>query len=426
MKKKWAKGMTLLMAAAMAASMTAYAEAADDGEQIELTVAHIYVDETDLQAIAFKQALDEYREAHPNVTIVEDKADNDAYKTKLKTTLAAGSVPDIFCSWGGGFSTDFVAAGIVECLDPYVESGVINMDEMMPNICSNFYYDDQLYGLPLDNFIGVLMCNQELFDQYDLEIPETMEDMYAVSKVFNENGIIPLALGDKDKWPGLFPFGALALRYGGVENCIDLLSRGEGNFDQDWVVKTAEELQKMVDEGVVSDSAVALTNDEAKNDFTSGRAAMYYSGNWGIGGFEAEDSEVAGKFTYVNWPSVEGAEGDQNAYVGGASATLMVSAESEHREAAVELATFISHKFSDYGYENGSILPTWKYTGDAELQPYQERLGELMEGADGFCLAWDTLLDPEPAGIHSNSVQGLYAKQMTADDYIQSMVATRK
>lgn len=41
------------------------------------------------------------------------------------------------------------------------------------------------------------MCNQELFDQYGLEIPETMDDLYQVSEVFNENGITPLALGEK-------------------------------------------------------------------------------------------------------------------------------------------------------------------------------------------------------------------------------------
>ena len=60
---------------------------------------------------------------------------------------------------------------------------------MMPDICNNFYYDGSLYGLPLDSFIGVLMCNQSLFDEYGLEIPKTMDDLYAVSATFNENGI---------------------------------------------------------------------------------------------------------------------------------------------------------------------------------------------------------------------------------------------
>ena len=137
------------------------------------------------------------KETHPDIVIKEDKADNDAYKTKLKTTLAAGSASDIFYSWGGGFSESFVEAGIVENLDSYVESGVIDMDKMMPNICNNFYYDDSLYGLPLDSFMGVLMCNQELFDKYNLEVPKTMEELYHVSEVFLENGITPLALGKK-------------------------------------------------------------------------------------------------------------------------------------------------------------------------------------------------------------------------------------
>ena len=279
MKKRTKQILAALFSAAMVLSVTACgSETAEEkgtvsdsskeeggSEKIELSVSHIMVNESDSQVAAWNKALGEYKETHPDIVIKEDKADNDAYKTKLKTTLAAGSASDIFYSWGGGFSESFVEAGIVENLDSYVESGVIDMDKMMPNICNNFYYDDSLYGLPLDSFMGVLMCNQELFDKYNLEVPKTMEELYHVSEVFLENGITPLALGEKDKWPGLFPFGILSLRYGGVEENTALLN-GEGNFDQEFVKRAAGELENLVEKGVFSDSAVALTNDEAKND----------------------------------------------------------------------------------------------------------------------------------------------------------------
>ncbi len=392
-------------------------------ESIELSISHIMVNESDSQVKAWNKALEEYKETHPDITIKEDKADNDAYKTKLKTTLAAGSAPDVFYSWGGGFSQSFVDAGIVENLDSYVDSGVIDMDQMMPNICNNFYYDGSLYGLPLDSFIGVLMCNQELFDQYGLEIPETMDELYQVSQVFLDNGITPLALGEKDKWPGLFPFGILSLRYGGVEANTTLLN-GEGNFDQDFVVKSAEELENMVQTGIFPESAVALTNDEAKNEFFEGRAAMFYNGSWGVADLDV-NSSLAGKLTVTNWPSVEGGVEEQNTYIGGASATVMVSANSKHKEEAVDFALFMSQKFSEYGYESGAHLPTWKYEGDAELPDMQLHLADLMNNADGFCLAWDTLLDAETADVHSNTLQGIYAKTTTAEDYIKAMTATR-
>ena len=99
----------------------------------------------------------------------------------------------------------------MENLDSYVESGVIDMDKMMPNICNNFYYDDSLYGLPLDSFMGVLMCNQELFDKYNLEVPKTMEELYHVSEVFLENKLRLWHSGKKISGPdyshlGFFPF----------------------------------------------------------------------------------------------------------------------------------------------------------------------------------------------------------------------------
>ena len=96
-----------------------------------------------------------------------------------------------------------------------------------------------------------------------------------------------------------------------------------------------------------------------------------------------------------------------------------------HKEEAVEFALFMSQKFSEYGYESGAHLPTWKYEGDAELPDMQIHLAELMDNADGFCLAWDTLLDAETADVHSNSLQGIYAKTTTAEEYINAMTATR-
>lgn len=424
MKKHLKKAAIVLACTGMVAGAFTTTAFAEDAEQITLNVSHIFVDQTDGQCRGWYKALDEYKESHPNITIVEDTADNDAYKTKLKTQLAAGAVPDVFYAWGGGFTKPFVEAGMVENLDPYVEDGTIDLDAMMPDICNNFYYDGSLYGLPLDSFIGVLMCNQSLFDEYGLEIPKTMDDLYAVSATFNENGITPIAMGEKDKWPGLFPFGALALRYGGVEKTITMLN-GEGNFDQEFVQKTAEELQKMVDEGVFASDSVALTDDEATEEFRQGRAAMWYSGNWKIDLLCEEGSPLEGKLTMVNWPAVSGADGDQNSFVGGASATLVASATSAHKKEAVEFMTFMSEHFSNYAYEEGAILPTWKYSGDKELKPFQQTLLDLMQGADGFCLAWDTLLDPETADVHSTSLQGIYAQQMTADDYVEAMAATR-
>lgn len=137
--------MAALFSAAMVLSVTACgSETAEEkgtvsdsskeeggSEKIELSVSHIMVNESDSQVAAWNKALGEYKETHPDIVIKEDKADNDAYKTKLKTTLAAGSASDIFYSWGGGFSESFVEAGIVENLDSYVESGVIDMDKMM-------------------------------------------------------------------------------------------------------------------------------------------------------------------------------------------------------------------------------------------------------------------------------------------------------
>lgn len=410
-------------AASEGVSATEPTSGGESGASKEMTIWHIFANDTDKGVQAFKQALSEYQAEYPDITINTDETDNDAYKTKLKTALAANSAPDVFYSWGGGFSTPFVNAGLVLNLEPYVASGVINYDQMVPNICDNFLYNGELYGLPTDMFIGVLQCNQELFDQFNLEIPKTLDDLYAVSKVFNENGIIPVALGEKDKWPGQFAHGISAMRYGGVDKVNALLNGESGSFEDPYVLQSIQTLQEMVDAGVFSSSAVALTHDEASNDFRTGRAAMFYTGNWGIGGMQDDSSPLKGKVTLANWPSYPGAEGEQNSFIGGASASLMVSANTPYPDDAVNFAVYLSKHFSDNAYMNGSILPTWKFEGDeSSLKDYQKTLATMCENADGFCLAWDTLLEAGVAQVHLDTLQGVYAKQITPEQYVQEMM----
>ena len=52
-----------------------------------------------------------------------------------------------------------------------------------------------------------------------------------------------------------------------------------------------------------------------QNEFLEGRAAMFYNGSWGVADLDV-NSNLAGKLTVTNWPTVEGGAGEQNSYIG--------------------------------------------------------------------------------------------------------------
>src|SRR5699024_11735473 len=65
-----------------------------------------------------------------------------------------------------------------------------------------FSVDDTTYGIPLELNISSVFYNGEIFDEYGLDEPETLEELKDVVSTLNDNGVNPIALGNKDAWTG--------------------------------------------------------------------------------------------------------------------------------------------------------------------------------------------------------------------------------
>ena len=113
-----------------------------EAKDVTLTVWSIAT-ESDAFHPAYLKAIEEFEAAHPGVTIKFETFENESYKTKLKAAVAANELPDVFFTWGGGFSTSFVESGKVLPLDEYYpayESGITKA------ALGNATYDGVIYG----------------------------------------------------------------------------------------------------------------------------------------------------------------------------------------------------------------------------------------------------------------------------------------
>ena len=72
---------------------------------------HISIQE-DLKA-GMQAAADAFMAEHPDVSIEITVLENDAFKTKMTTTMQSGDPPDVFQSWGGGVLYQYADAGLV-------------------------------------------------------------------------------------------------------------------------------------------------------------------------------------------------------------------------------------------------------------------------------------------------------------------------
>lgn len=174
----------------------------ENKEKITLTMWHIWSQTTmDANGRIIQDTVEEWNKANPNVQIKVEAVENERYKAKIKTAFAVNELPDIFYSWGGGFSKPFIESGKVLNLNEYMDKDT--KDKINKDMLNNVTYDNNIYGLPMTLSVGTFYCNTKLFSQANIKVPENYDEFLDAIKAFRNKGITPLLVGEKDNWTGI-------------------------------------------------------------------------------------------------------------------------------------------------------------------------------------------------------------------------------
>ncbi len=385
-----------------------------------LKLWHIWAADTETQKKPFEKILNDYLALNPDVNLEIDAVENEAYKIKIKTAMAVDEEPDVFFTWGAGFAKPFIRSGNVLDIDEYAKNESIS-SKVIPGTLDNFIYDGKVYASPMYMWAAILYCNEELFQKADVKIPDTYDELIEAVKVFNSLKITPIITGQKERWPGMFFQNILAVRTAGVGASNRALSK-EAPFNTPEFVESAAKLEELVKLKAFDRGVMALTKDEAEADFKMGRAAMYYMGSWAAESWDAEGSSIKGKVVCKNFPAIRGEKGDQRAFLGGSIETFMVSANTQYKSEAVELARYICENMSKQALDYGFGIPTWKEPIDnSKLSPINSQILDLVSNSTGFVIAWDTFLEGSDANTHKNLVAKIFAKCITPQQFAEEM-----
>lgn len=389
----------------------------------KVTVWTLWTDGTDdVNAVAFRKALESAKTDLPGIVIEHDGIANESYKTKIKTAIAADEQPDVFFAWGAGFVKPFVDAGKILPLDEYLTDGT--SDRIKGGANTNFTFGGKTYGLTFSQWVASLFCNQELFDKYGVKIPETYDELLTAVEVFNENGIIPITVGEKDLWPGMFWQNAFAVRTAGADASNAALA-GEGSFDTPDFVKSAQLLKDLVKAGGFVNGALGLDSNEAGALLLEGKAAMYFMGNWFAGDIAGHDSDLISNIKAARFPTIENGKGDNTQYLGGSIDGLCVSKTANNLDAATTVVKYLMEQVSRNLAEVGEGIPTWDTDDVVSLKsnPVVSQVKELIGNSTGYVLAWDTFLSGADADDHKNYVAELFGQNLSAEEFASKMQA---
>lgn len=367
------------------------------------------------------EIIETFEEENEGISIDLEVLSNEQYKDKIKVLSTSNELPDVGMTWAAGYMEPYVNGSMFASVDDIIESGL--SDGFVSGTVEAFSMEDTAYGLPLELNISTIFYNKTIFDEYGLEEPKTIEELYQIIDTLNENGVNPIALGNRDAWTGSMWYMYLADRFAGNEDILTKAINRETTFEEPALVQAAEELQSLVDAGAFVQGFNGLADEEAKSMFMGEQAAMYLIATWDLPNFTTNEDvpqEFRDSVGYFKFPTIDGT-GDTDSYVGGPGVGLFVAENSDVKDEAKAFASYFVEQWGERAVTDVGIIPATKVDADGLDLPqmYVDVLNDLSE-ASNITLYADVQMSASAAQMHLDNIQALFGGDITPEAFTKT------
>jgi len=211
------------------------------------------------------------------VTAKVNTVDHDTFQNNIQTYLQ-GTPDDVF-SWFAGYRMKFFASqGLASPIDDVWDKIGANFPDSIKNASKGD--DGHYYFVPLYNYPWVMNYRQSVFDQHGYEVPKTWDDLIALCKKMQSDGLTPISFTDKDGWPAMGTFDILNMRMNGYQFHVDLMAHKQSWTDPK-VVAVFDQWKQLFP--YYSQGPNGLTWEEGAQDLQNKKAGMMFQGAGQVG-----------------------------------------------------------------------------------------------------------------------------------------------
>lgn len=225
---------------------------------------------------AFEALEEKFNSTHDDIELVIDSP-NDAM-TILKTRFIREDYPEIIGIGGDINYSNFLDAEMLMDISDY--EGLSEIKESYLRNAEELEYIPYggVYTVPyMANAAGVLY-NRDLFEENGWEIPNTLDEFYALCEDIQAAGIQPLYFGFKDTWTCLAPWNAICVDLAPSDICSQV-NAGTAKF-ADAYRPVAEVTKSLLQYG--QPDPYAYSYNDACTAFARGESAMYVIGSYAV------------------------------------------------------------------------------------------------------------------------------------------------
>ena len=293
----------------------------------------------------------------------------------------------------------------------------------------------EIYYVPdgAKNLCSVVVINMELLNDIGGKVPENYDDLVALAKLCESNGIDCLTAFGGTAWRwGTDIFSPIVARTTGDANWVQKVAKGNAKFTDAGFVAALEAVKKYFDDGIFDQSILTLDSDTLPDPklkkLTSGETLMFTCEQSDLTKYSLD--EYLSNYKLLPFMPVYGEKNNMRFCVAAADnigwgITVATNTDSAVREAAINLVKFATNvENATRKVEDGAV------TGPVVQSLYQKPIEEFgtLATQKMFILekyknvdVIDAYLPQEINGVLFNAVKDMIQNDKTATEVAQDV-----
>jgi raffinose/stachyose/melibiose transport system substrate-binding protein len=352
-------------------------------DPIKLIVWHNWVGQ-DGKAIALRGILEQFRKEHPDIQLIDEGIPTEGMRSRLRAVAAADEMPDLFVMFPGIMTKELVEGDLIQPIDEFLDQHSDWVTNFISGAFDSYTVDGKIYSVPMNLApTSIIYYNQAIFDRYQVKVPRTWEEFELAIHTFNENGMTPIAIGNKANWLIQSTiFSTIADRFTGTDWFLQAVDQKGASFTDPEFIEALQFLQDLGKLNPFQRGYNTIDENQMAQIYFEGKAAMFINGAWATSNVVQNAPKSVLDQTHVMiFPGIEGGKGNALSTSGVVGTGMGISRKlkGEQREAAFDLLFALSGPEGQRATLASSTLVSYKIEPDpAVAHPLFIELHELM------------------------------------------------
>jgi raffinose/stachyose/melibiose transport system substrate-binding protein len=353
--------------------------------------------------------INKFMQDYPDIKVDFSAVKHDQYITSMQTKIAASDIPDVFQGQQGIANyVNYIKRDLVMDL-----SDEEFLDRLTDVAVKGVEYEGKVYGIPINVQLIGIIYNKDMYNELNLSIPKTWQELLASCETLKNAGITPFTLGVKDAYVAQFlPYTIWpSVLYGKNKDFEDKRVEGSVKYDSPEWKKALEMSFDIFEKGYTNDGVLGISYDQMIEMFATEKAAMVVVGDWAVETIKKINPDINAGFFATPPP-----EGEDLVLESQTGAVYMISKNSKSPGAAKKFVEeFVTNP--DYYYNwNHSPVQSLKNAPVPTDDLYKDFAEVYKNGKDAYPFINQNWINSSLGDIFCRKMQDVYAQTKTVDD----------